>query len=120
MLKDLLNEKVVSPAFRAGNTTLITVGKVISADEVNNKCTVTYKDSQGKVITVSDMMVDLRNHDQWFPNPNEVVLINATNTPGVVLHRYTENYAADIRGDKKLVNDISADSDSSLFGGSIL
>jgi hypothetical protein len=118
-LKNILNDTLISTNNR-NMSSFITVGKVMSADETSNKCTVWHKNRMGEMQATEDMVVDLRNGDQWFPNEGDVVLIDVTQMPGVILHQYTDNYAADVRAKKKLEKDVLMDNTVSTYGGSIL
>lgn len=119
ILKNALTDNVVTPATRA-NMGIKTVAKVIAADESSNRCSVRYLNKDSRAVINTDVMVDLRNGQSWFPKINDLVIYDMSGSAGMVVSMYTEDYAGQVRGKKKLDNDKLADGQVSIVGGSII
>lgn len=84
---------------------------VIDSNEVDNKCTVMFfKDGNKQIDT--EATVDLRNGQSWFPVKGEEVVYEIKkkyNTQGMVLFKYTENYAKDVSSKNAMSTNILPD-----------
>lgn len=118
-LKNALTDNVVTPATRANMGTK-TVAKVIAADERSNRCSVRYLNKDSRAVVNTDVMVDLRNGHNWFPKNGDLVIYDMSGSSGTIVSMYTEDYAGQVRGKKKLENDKLPDGEASVVGGSIV
>lgn len=105
---------------RTANSNGYCLAVVTEADEGTNLCNVTFiNPSTGAREDKTDVMVDLRNQQSWFPQIGDKVLFDNSGKSGMIVSQYTENYS-EIRSKFSLLLDILADGSTGLCDGSIL
>lgn len=105
---------------RTANSNGYCLAVVTEADEGTNLCNVTFiNPSTGAKEDKTDVMVDLRNQQSWFPQIGDKVLFDNSGKSGMIVSQYTENYS-EIRSRFSLLLDILADGSTGLCDGSIL
>lgn len=96
------------------------IALVTEADEGTNLCNVSFSNQvTGAREDKVDVPVDLRNHQAWFPQKGDVVLLDNSSKTGMIVSLYTESYS-EIRSNFSLTQDILADGSTGLCDGSIL
>lgn len=105
---------------RTANSSGYCLAVVTEADEGTNLCNVTFiNPATGAKEDKTDVMVDLRNQQAWFPQKGDKVLFDNSGKAGMIVSQYTENYS-EIRSKFSLILDILADGSTGLCDGSIL
>lgn len=119
-LKQKLSDTLINPITR-NRSDYKTVALVVAANESSNTCNLKYFNHNGNPDILKNVMVDLRNGQEWFPQVNELVVAEISpHGTGVIISKYIEDYSSEIKGKKVLKNDVSADGTESVVGGSII
>ena len=112
-LSELIRTKIVQPVTNADKT-WCTIARVTNVDERNNMCTVVY----GNNITKERVSVRLYGAGtDWFPEIDDMVIIEISRDTCVVVARHVDNYNMDVRSKMKLEQDINSDSAGAPPGG---
>lgn len=96
------------------------VALVTEADEGTNLCTVIFNNP----ITATreckrDVPVDLRNHQNWFPEKGDVVTLDNSGKSGMIVSQYIDSYTK-VKAQLTLNQDILADGTTGMCDGTIL
>lgn len=118
-IKEKLISNIVQPVARdSGSVT--TVAKVISSDEINNTCNITYMDRNGIKRNKENVVVRIYdNGSGYFPAIGDLVELQLERDICVIIARHVGNYNMDVRSKMQLRQDIYSDSSGSAVGGSI-
>lgn len=113
-------ENIVAPAITNRSAAFYS-GKIISANEKSNTCTVRYINANGITVTQKNVPVQLSNVNiiDWFPKENDKVkVIEKEGLIAIEGPIYTNSYAS-IRSTIELTEDIYSDSSNYFMGGYI-
>lgn len=119
-LKNKLVENIVAPVASSHSAAFIRA-VVLEANEKRNVCKVRYTDSEGVVLTQSNIPVVLNNVSfiDWFPKKNDSVIISLKkNEIKITGPDYEKSYGS-LRSKIELSQDIHSDTSSHFLGGYI-
>lgn len=116
ILSNALKQGVIGEAIAATKGIQRTVAVVTKADEANNNCSIRFINKDGQKAEITMAQVDLKNNN-WFPKEGDLVLADISDyNSAIIQEQYTENYFRDVRGKRKLENDVTPDGDGSVCG----
>lgn len=116
---DIIKDRAVEPIAHDLKS-VTTVAKVLKADEKNNSCDIQYVDKNSIIRNRNNVGVRLYgNGTDWFPQKDELVIVEDKETTCEIIARHVQNYNMDVRARMKLKMDIYSDSSGADPGGSI-
>lgn len=114
-VKNLIHQKIVSPAIH-NDRGMHVIADVLQSDEKNNLCTVKYIDKNGILRNRDNVSVRLAGAE-WFPAEGDQVILEDHGKYAVIIGKNDSGYAAYIRSQNELKQDLYADTSSNSCGG---
>lgn len=102
------------------NTNGYCVALVTEADEGTNLCNVIFMNPVTATReSKNDVPVDLRNHQNWFPEKGDLVMLDNSGKSGMIVSQCIDSYTK-VKAQLTLTQDILADGTTGMCDGTIL
>ena len=100
------------------NTLTNSFGIVTKINEKENVCTITYKNSAGKLETAENVEVKItKRNDDWFPKIGELVEVQSVNdNRPIIIGTLVRDYVQDIRETREYKKDVMPNNSSTIRG----
>lgn len=114
-IKEIIHQKIAAPANHISRGMHV-IADVLQSDEKNNLCSVRYIDKNGILRNRDNVSVRLAGAE-WFPAEGDQVILEDHGKYAVIVGKNDSGYAAYIRSQNQLKQDMYADTTTSSCGG---